>query len=113
MVTYTGSCHCGAVRFEVEAEFTEGLQCNCSHCHRKGFVLAFVPNESFKLTSGEGSLTDYFFNKKAIKHRFCTTCGVQAFAEGVAFPQVAINLRCVEGLDLDSLTISKYNGKDI
>jgi hypothetical protein len=113
MQTYTGSCHCGAVRFEFESDLKEALTCNCSHCHRKGFVLNFVPHEKFRLVSGEESLTDYYFNKQAIKHRFCKICGAQGFAEGVAFPQMAINLRCVESVDIDSLTITKYNGKDI
>ena len=112
MTTHTGSCHCGAVRYEFDADLHEGLQCNCSHCHRKGFVLAFIPKEDFRLISGEGAQSEYFFNKKAIRHLFCRTCGVQSYAEGIAFPQMAINLRCVDGVDLETLPIKRFNGKD-
>jgi hypothetical protein len=113
MMTHTGSCHCGNVRFTVNADFKDAITCNCSHCHRKGFVLAFVPTDAFTLESGEDSLTDYLFNTKKIVHRFCSTCGVEAFAEGREMGQVAVNLRCIEGLDLDSLTNSSYEGKDM
>ncbi len=113
MTTYTGSCHCGAVKYEFDADVKEGMVCNCSHCHRKGFVLFFAPKESFRLLAGEGAQFEYFFNKNAIRHLTCSTCGVQSYAEGVAFPQNAINLRCVEGIDLDTLPITKYNGKEM
>lgn len=113
MKKYIGSCHCGLIRYEVETDLTSILECNCSHCHRKGFLLNFVDTEKFNLLSGDDDLTEYFFNKKAIRHRFCRTCGVQPFAEGVAFPQIAINVRCLEGVDPSTLTITKYEGKDV
>jgi hypothetical protein len=82
-MSYEGSCHCGAVAFTVESESpAEAMSCNCSHCRRKGFLLAFVPASSFALTSGEDALTTYSFNTHRLKHRFCRTCGVQPFAEG-------------------------------
>lgn len=110
---YTGSCHCGAVRYEVETDLAGAIECNCSHCHRKGFVLVFVDNDKFKLLSGADSQTEYLFNKHAIRHLFCTTCGIQSYAEGISFPKMAINVRCLEGVDLKTLTITPYNGKDI
>ncbi len=113
MTTYTGSCHCGAVRYEFDAELKEGMTCNCSHCHRKGFVLAFIPKENFRLIAGADAQSEYFFNKNAIRHLFCRTCGVQSYGEGVAMPQMAINLRCVDGVELETLTLTKYNGKDV
>ena len=113
MSTYTGSCHCGAVEFTAEMDLANAIVCNCSHCHRKGFVLTFINNDKFTLTKGEDDLTDYFFNKKSIRHRFCKHCGTQAFAEGVEFPQVAINLRCVPEVDLAKLNPAPYNGKDV
>ena len=82
-MAYSGSCHCGAVTFTVDAEAPKGaMSCNCSHCQRKGFLLTFVPAGQFTLASGEDQLTTYTFNKHAIRHRFCQTCGVQAFGEG-------------------------------
>lgn len=110
---YTGSCHCGAVTFTVAADPpTEGMTCNCSHCSRKGFVLAFVPSEQFSLDSGAEQVADYLFYKHAITHQFCRTCGTEAFALGKS-PQGdmrAINLRCVPSIDLDALTITKVDG---
>lgn len=80
---YTGSCHCGAVTFTVAADApTEAMSCNCSHCSRKGFLLAIVPADQFTLNSGEDKLTDYQFYKHKITHRFCNICGTQSFAEG-------------------------------
>jgi hypothetical protein len=110
---YTGSCHCGAVTFTVDAvPPTEAMSCNCSHCSRKGFVLTFVPADQFTLDSGAENLTDYPFYKHTITHQFCKTCGTEAFAIGKS-PQGemrAINLRCVPDVDLDGLAIQKIDG---
>jgi hypothetical protein len=110
MKTYHGSCHCGAVTFTVEGDFTEGMRCNCSHCQRKGMLLAFVPLSQFHPLSGEEILTTYQFNKKVIDHKFCSVCGVQPF--GQSGDTVAINLNCLEDLDIDTLTIKKVDGKN-
>lgn len=113
MKTYTGGCHCGAVKYEVETDLAKNIECNCSHCHKKGLVLTFVDKDKFKLLSGAENLQEYTFNKKAIRHLFCKTCGVQSFAEGVTFPKVSINVRCLDGVDPKDLTITPYNGKDL
>ena len=110
---YTGGCHCGAVRYEVETDLKEVLSCNCSHCGKKGLLLNFVDKEKFRLLQGEEQLTDYRFNKKMIQHLFCRTCGTQSFAQGVAFPKAAINVRCLEGVDVSTLTLTPFNGKDV
>jgi hypothetical protein len=110
---YTGGCHCGAVRYEVEADLAKVIECNCSHCHKKGLLLDFVDKDKFKLLSGEENLVDYRFNKKSIRHLFCKTCGVESFAEGVSFPKMAINVRCLDGVEPKDLKIEPYNGRDI
>jgi hypothetical protein len=88
------------------------MSCNCSHCRRKGFLLTFVPADQFALESGEDALVTYTFNKHQIRHRFCGTCGVQAFGEGERGGQQlrAINLRCVPTVDLDALEIQHVDG---
>jgi hypothetical protein len=115
-MSYVGSCHCNEVTFTVEGESpTEAMSCNCSHCRRKGFLLAFVPASSVALTSGEDALETYTFNTHKLKHRFCRTCGVQPFAEGRGPDGTetrAVNLRCVPSIDLDSLSITKVNGAE-
>jgi hypothetical protein len=110
-----GGCHCGAIRFEAEGDFSAGIECNCSHCDKKGFVLAFVPRADFSLTCGEGAYTTYHFNRGMIDHNFCSTCGVQPFGYGKGpdgSEVAAINLRCVDGLDRSALTLQPVNGKD-
>jgi len=112
-MAYSGSCHCGAVTFTVDADPpSEAMSCNCSHCGRKGFILTFVPVDQFRLDSGADQLTDYLFYKHAITHQFCKTCGTEAFALGKS-PQGemrAINLRCVPAIDIEALTIQKVDG---
>lgn len=73
---YEGSCHCGNVAFEVEGEFTEALDCNCSLCRRRGGLLAFVPREKLVLRTPEDDLSTYTFNRHVIKHHFCANCGI-------------------------------------
>jgi hypothetical protein len=112
--THAGSCHCRAVRYEVELDLTAPvIACNCSMCARMGSRLAFVPADRFRLLSGEDRLTDYQFNKKVIHHLFCSVCGIRSFARGAmpdGTPMVAVNTRCLEGVDPDSLTVTMYDG---
>jgi hypothetical protein len=112
---HVGGCHCGQVRYEVELDLSQPVvSCNCSMCSRMGSLLAFVPASSFTLLSGEDALTDYQFNKKAIHHLFCSRCGIRSFARGAA-PDgseiAAINVRCLEGVDLEALTVHKNDGR--
>ena len=112
---HSGSCHCGAVQFTAEGEITQAIECNCSHCSRKGFLLWFVPREAFEVTAGGDKLTRYTFNRHAIEHQFCSVCGTQAFALG-AMPDgskmAAVNIRCLEGIDLDGIKRVPVNGRE-
>jgi hypothetical protein len=112
---YTGSCHCGKVRYEVELDLSSPvISCNCSMCGRSGTLLAFTPAQRFTLLSGEESLTDYQFNRHAIHHLFCSTCGIKPFAKGVApdgSETRAINTRCLEGVDISTLSVNQFDGK--
>ena len=113
--TYTGSCHCGAVRYTVEADLSQPvLACNCSMCQRAGTLLSFVPAERFKLENGEDSLIDYQFNKHVIHHVFCKVCGIKSFARGVGpggKEMAAINVRCLEGVDPNKLEVKHFDGR--
>ena len=111
---YVGGCHCGKVRYEVTLDITAPvISCNCSMCGRSGTLLMFVPAGDFKLLSGEDMLTDYQFNKHAIHHLFCGVCGIKSFArgEGPKGPMAAINTRCLDGVNLDELNVTKFDGK--
>lgn len=112
--SHTGGCHCGAVRYRVEIDLTKPvIQCNCSICARTGTLLAFVPESGFTLEKGEQNLTDYQFNKQVIHHLFCKTCGVRSFARGSGpgGPMVAINTRCLDDVDANTLNIQHFDGK--
>lgn len=110
---YQGSCHCGAVAFEVDGEIDAALACNCSMCRRRGSLLWFVARDQFRLRTPEDAAATYTFNKHVVKHRFCATCGIHPYGEGVdpkGNAMAAINLRCVDGLDLDQVPVHHHNG---
>lgn len=111
---YSGSCHCGKVRYEVDADLSTVMQCNCSICSRTGALMTFVPAQQFKLASGEDHLSDYQFNKHIVHHLFCKTCGVRSFARGTdskGNQMVMINVRCLPDVDPTTLTIKQVDGK--
>ena len=112
---YTGSCHCGAVRYTVELDLSQPIiSCNCSMCGRSGTLLTFAPAEKFHLETGSDSLTDYQFNKHVIHHMFCKVCGIKSFARGVGpggKEMAAINARCLEGVDPGKLEIRQFDGR--
>jgi hypothetical protein len=112
---YTGGCQCGAVRYEVTADLDQAISCNCSRCAKLGAILTFAPTAAFVLKSGEDAMTDFRFNKKAIHHLFCATCGIESFARG-AMPDgtkmVAVNVRCLDDVDLAALSPSPVDGRN-
>ena len=114
--TYKGGCHCGKVSYEVKTDLEKVISCNCSICTKKGYLLNFVPAEQFKLIKGDDGLKDYQFNKMIIHHLFCDGCGIQSFARGKGrdgTPMIAINVRCLDGVELDKLSVTKVDGRSI
>lgn len=114
MQNVTGGCHCGAVRYEAQADLSQSMECNCSHCEKKGFILTFTPRTNFTLLKGEDGLTEYRFNKHVIAHQFCNNCGTQPFALGVGpdgAEMAAINVRCIDKVDLAALKPMKFDGR--
>jgi hypothetical protein len=113
-VVYTGSCHCGQVRFEVEGAVDSGLACNCSICSRRASLLWFVPHERLRLLADKDTAATYTFNKHVIRHRFCPTCGIHTYGEGTApngARMAAINLRTLEDFDIASVPVEHYDGR--
>ena len=112
---YSGCCQCGKVRYEVQMDIGEVIACNCSRCGRLGSLLAFAPASQFRLLSGEAELTKFEFNRHMIEHQFCSICGIQSFALGLnpktGAKMAAINVRCVDGVDVDGLEVKKVDGK--
>jgi hypothetical protein len=113
--TYSGGCQCGKVRYEVSLDLdNEVVACNCSRCQPLGWLIAFAPKQNFKLVSGEGATTEYQFNKHVIHHLFCSTCGIQSYSHGKrpdGAEVVAINARCLDGVEPKSLKVKPVNGR--
>ena len=113
---YLGGCHCGAVRFAVRVTDHRAYTCNCSICHRVGFVHVIVGRGAFELLSGADALTTYTFNTGVAKHTFCEVCGVKAFYTPRSHPDgVSANLRCFDGaLDgvADRFTLAPFDGRN-
>jgi hypothetical protein len=113
---YSGSCHCGNVKFEVEGDLREALACNCSICSRKGSLLWFVPRGALRLLTPEANAAGYRFNKRVIEHRFCTTCGIHPYAYGSdpkGHLMAAINIRCLEGVDVAAVPVKHFDGRSL
>src|SRR5690606_817558 len=103
------------VHYEVEVNLDSTVTCNCSRCQRMGFVLAFTPRDKFQLQSGEDKLTEYLFNRNAIRHLFCSVCGVESFAYGSmpdGSPVVAVNVNCLTGVDPRALQSQHVDGRN-
>ncbi|MDP1911743.1 GFA family protein [Brevundimonas sp.] len=111
--THKGGCRCGAVAYEVDSDLDGLIECNCSHCYRKGLVLAFVTQDAFRLTA-DGAQTEYLFNTNKITHLSCETCGVQSFAHGVApngQPMMAVNIRTLTDIEPFGWTAQRVDGR--
>ena len=105
MSLHAGSCHCGKVAFEVTGNFGGAVVCNCSYCRRTGNMLAF--------TTREADVSTYLFNTQKISHFFCASCGISTHGSGVGPDgkrMVAVNLRCVPDIDLDTLEVQAFDG---
>lgn len=115
MKTYRGGCHCQKVRYEVNIDLKDAVECNCSHCQAKGLLLTFVPASDFTLKTGEDVLVEYLFNKLVIHHQFCKHCGVQPFSYGDkdGEPMVAINVRSIDDIDLAEVNRIPFDGKSL
>jgi hypothetical protein len=111
---HRGGCHCGAVRYTVDIDLSApAVTCNCSMCGRTGTMLSFVGQSQFKLEQGDDNLTDYKFGKQKVHHLFCKTCGVKSFArgDGPHGPMVAVNVRCLDDVELDKIPTQFVDGR--
>ena len=98
--TYPGSCHCGAVRFEVDSDLPELTTCDCSICRRKNALMVKVHESAFRLLAGAESLTEYRFHTGTARHFFCKVCGIYPFHRKRVTPDhFGINVHCLEGFD--------------
>jgi len=114
LTIHRGGCHCGRVRFEVDAPADiDALDCNCSICRMTGFLHLIVPAARFRLLGGADDLTEYTFNTGAAKHRFCRHCGIKAFYIPRSHPDgVDVNVRCLDPATVRSLRVTPFDDAD-
>lgn len=113
-VTHTGGCHCGAVRFEVQAPRRLVVQrCNCSMCAMTGFEHLIVPAADFRLLQGAESLSAYTFNTRVARHLFCRVCGIKSFYVPRSNPDgYSISLRCLDRSRVDAVAYEDFDGQN-
>lgn len=112
--TYTGSCHCGDVKFAVKADLSEAFKCNCSLCRKKNAVIIRVPEENFQLISGENNLGLYQWNSKIAKHYFCKTCGIYTHHRPRSVPEkYGFNVACLDGVRIEDLSPKMLDGASL
>ena len=106
-----GSCHCGAVRFEIESDFPELTTCDCSICRRKNAVMVKVHESAFTLLAGESALKSYRFHTHTATHYFCATCGIYPFHRKRVTPDhYGINVHCLENFDPAGIPVRETHG---
>jgi len=116
--TYSGSCHCGAVKFEADLDLSQTGRCNCSICSKKRTWAAHATPETFRLLSGKKNLAEYQFGKKNTHHYFCKTCGISPYCGGVVpnhGPFTAVSVTCLDDVtpeELGALTVSFMDGRN-
>ena len=111
-VTHTGGCHCGRVRFEVEAPAAiKVTECNCSICAKLAYLHLIVPKSRFRLLQGVDALTTYTFNTGTAEHPFCAHCGVKSFYVPRSHPDgYSVNVRCIDAGTIEDMTVTQFDG---
>ncbi len=114
MTTHTGGCHCGRVRFEVEAPaVVDATDCNCSICRKSGFLHLIVPASDFRLLQGDDVLTTYTFNTGVAKHHFCSVCGVKSFYVPRSHPNgISVNVHCLDEATVAGVNVTPFDGRN-
>lgn len=113
LLTHHGRCHCGAVRFRVEAAGSVRVQdCNCALCRKCGYLHLIVPAARFTLEAGAEDLVTYQFNTRVARHTFCRHCGVKPFYVPRSNPDgYSVNLRCLATDTLTEVYVDAFDGR--
>jgi hypothetical protein len=113
LITHRGGCHCGAVRFEVDAPAQlELTDCNCSICSKSGLLHLIVTRERFRLLAGADALTDYRFGTGTARHLFCRHCGIKSFYVPRSHPDgYSVNARCLDAGTVTGTHITPFDGQ--
>ena len=111
LIVHRGGCHCGRVRFEVDAAARiDAIECNCSICRMTGFLHLIVPASRFRLLQGADALIEYTFNTGAAKHRFCRVCGIKSFYVPRSHPDgIDVNVHCLDRATIESIAVMPFD----
>jgi hypothetical protein len=114
MLTHRGGCHCGGVRFEVDAPAVlEVEDCNCSMCRRSGYLHLLVDAPRLRVTAGAELLASYRFNTGSARHTFCRVCGVKPFYVPRSNPAgYSVNARCLDPGTVSALRVRPFDGRN-
>jgi hypothetical protein len=114
LITHGGGCHCGRVRFQVQAPAEiEVLDCNCSICAMTGFLHLIVPAAQFRLLRGEDALSCYQFNTGTARHLFCRVCGIKSYYVPRSHPDgFSVNARCLDPGTVTGMRVLQCNGRE-
>ncbi len=111
MQTYRGSCHCGAVVFEIDTDFTQFTKCVCSLCRKKNALMTMVHESHFRLLQGQDRLGLYEWNTRVAKHHFCTDCGIYTFHRKRSAPDTfGVNVYCLDEADISGIPVVEVGG---
>ncbi len=100
MRTLRGSCHCGAVRFEIDSDFPELTTCDCTLCSRRGARMVRVHESALRLLAGGDALATYQFHTHTAVHHFCRVCGIYPFHRKRVSPDhFGVNVACLDEFD--------------
>ena len=114
MTKHTGACHCGRVRFEIDAPARiEAARCNCSICSMCGFLHLFVSHKNFRLLSDDDAISTYTFNTGVAQHHFCKHCGIKSFYVPRSHPDgLSVNVNCLDPETIESLSEVPFDGRN-
>ena len=114
MTHYAGSCHCGAIRFEIDTEITDLYSCDCSLCRKRNAVMISVHESQFKLIAREDKLTLYQWNTRVARHYFCSVCGIYPFHKKRSMPEhYGINVSCLDDFDRAGMAVRQAEGRSM
>jgi hypothetical protein len=125
MRSYQASCHCGATRFQIDANIDHVRECDCSICRRRGALILRIASDAIRFLTPIDQLAVYRWGTGTGADYFCPTCGVMPFRKpsaptpeeaeaGVArFEGWAVNARCIDDLDLDAMPRVRIRGSEL
>ncbi len=114
LLTHTGGCHCGAVRWEIEAPAVlKTHTCNCSICNLTHYQHLIVPKHQFRVVKGDNHLNLYTFGSGIAQHYFCKTCGVKSFYIPRSNPNgVSVHARCIDPATVQAVEDEPFDGQN-